>query len=196
LADPQRLRAALAAIDAANAADPHRIDVRGESRPKELAHAQLATRWVEALVPGPSEALRLATRAHHLRRWESPRDAYPVGRAGYHRWRKDLQGFHARCVAEILEREGYDAATIARVEGIVQKRGLGSDPEVQALEDALCLVFIETQLGDFAERLEGEKLLAVIRKTLKKMSPEAVALARELPLDPEHARLIGCGAMG
>ena len=190
MAHPERLRAALAAIDAANAEDPHRIEIRGESCPKELAHAELATVWVEALVPSPSEALLLAVRAHHLRRWESPRDAYPAGRAGYHRWRKELQGFHARWVGEILQREGYDAASIARVKDIVRKQGLGRDPEVQAFEDALCLVFLETQLRDLANRLDGEKLLTVMRKTLKKMSPVAVARARELPFDPEHLDLI------
>ena len=190
MAHPERLRAALAAIDAANAEDPHRIEIRGESRPKELAHAELATVWLEALVPSPSEALLLAVRAHHLRRWESPRDAYPAGRAGYLRWRKELQGFHARWVSEILQREGYDAASIARVKDIVRKQGLGRDPEVQAFEDALCLVFLETQLRDLANRLDGEKLLTVMRKTLKKMSPVAVARARELPFDPEHLDLI------
>ena len=35
------------------------------------------------------ETLLLAARAHHLRRWELPRDSYPVGRAGYLRWRRD-----------------------------------------------------------------------------------------------------------
>ena len=190
MAHPERLRAALAAIDAANALDPQRIELRGESRPKELAHAELATSWVEALVSMPSEALLLAARAHHLRRWESPRDAYPAGRVGYHRWRKDLQAFHARCVGEILEREGYDAATIARVKDIVRKQELGRDPEVQAFEDALCLIFLETQLRELAGRLDEDKLLGVMRKTLKKMSPAAVARARELPLDPEHVALI------
>jgi hypothetical protein len=196
LAHPQRLRAALAAIDAANEPDPHRIELRGESRPKELAHAQLASEWVEALVARPSEALLLAARAHHLRRWEIPRSDYPSGTAGYHRWRRDLQRLHARVAGEILERVGYDAATIARVQDIVQKKGLGRDPEVQAFEDALCLVFLETQLDDLADQLDPEKLLAVMRKTLEKMSSAAIARARELPLDPDHARLIERATMG
>ena len=38
-----RFEQAIAAIDAANAADPHTIEVRGEVRPKELAHAELMT---------------------------------------------------------------------------------------------------------------------------------------------------------
>ena len=49
-----RLRAALAAIDAANAGDPHTIEVDGEVRPKEQAHAELMTEWVERLDPMPT----------------------------------------------------------------------------------------------------------------------------------------------
>jgi len=72
----------------------------------------------------------------------------------------------------------------------VRKRGLGRDPEVQVLEDALCLVFLETQLADLAARLDADKLIDILRKTMRKMSPEAVERANELPLPPEHLALI------
>jgi hypothetical protein len=186
----QRLGRALAAIDAANAGDPHRIVVDGEPRPKELAHAELVSRWVLALRPEASEALRLAARAHHVRRWEIPRGRYPAGRRGYHRWRLALQQHHAGIAARILEAEGYDAATIARVRDLVCKVDLGKDPEVQTLEDALCLVFLETQLRDVAERLDADRLVDVLQKTLAKMSPRAVEEARRLPLDPKARALL------
>ncbi len=187
MADADRLRRALAAIDARNADDPQRIQVRGELRPKELAHAELASQWVTRLRPDAGEALRLAARAHHLRRWAIPRADYPEGRAGYHRWRKALQALHAEEAGRVLAACGYGEAEIARVQALVTKRGLGRDPEVQVLEDALCLVFLETQFADLAERLEPEKLLDVTRKTLRKMSPEAIEAARGLPLDPASA---------
>jgi len=38
-----RMARAIAAIDAANAGDPNRLEVRGATRPKELAHAELAS---------------------------------------------------------------------------------------------------------------------------------------------------------
>jgi hypothetical protein len=180
--DAERLRRALAAIDAANAGDPNRLRVRGESRPKELAHAELVSEWVERLAPDSGEALRLAARAHHLRRWMIPRSEYPAGRRGYLRWRRALQVLHAREAAAILTAEGYDEATIRRVQDLVQKKGLGRDAEVQILEDALCLVFLETQLHDLSAQLDDEKLLGVLRKTLRKMSPEAIQRAGELPL--------------
>ncbi len=190
-----QLAAVLAAIDAANSGDPSSIVVRGESRPKELAHAELATEWVEALCDAPSDALRIAARAHHLRRWERPRKDYPEGRAGYHRWRRDLQAFHAEKVGEILQAKGCDEETIERVQRIIQKHGLGTDPEVQVFEDALCLVFLETQFRDLAERLPEAKLLDVTRKTLGKMSATARARAAEL-LGPEDLALIERAAEG
>jgi hypothetical protein len=190
MSDPDRLRRALAAIDAANADDPNTLRVRGTLRPKELAHAELASEWVEKLAPGASEALRLAARAHHVRRWAIARSDYPEGRVGYHRWRKALQAVHAETIRAILEREGFDESTVARVEALVQKKGLGRDPEVQVLEDALCLVFVETQLADLAPRLEPEKLEDVVRKTLRKMSPGAITQAAELPIAEEHRALL------
>ena len=187
---PDRFDRAIAAIDAANADDPTTIVVRGEERPKELAHAELVSGWVVVLRPDASEALRLAARAHHLRRWTVPRTSYPTGRAGYLRWRRDLHEQHAREVGEIVASVGYDDATIARVQDLVRKRGLGRDQEVQTLEDALCLVFLETQFDDLAARMDPEKLDGVVDKTLKKMSPDAIARVADLDLTPEaRARL-------
>ena len=186
----ERFRRAITAIDAANAGDPNRIALRGAERPKELAHAELVTEWIARLAPDASEALRLAARAHHVRRWEIPRASQPADRAGYHRWRKALHEHHARVVGELLAGAGYAQAEIARVQDLVRKRGLGRDPEVQALEDALCLVFLETQLTELAARMDAAKLVGVMRKTLRKMSSSARALAAELPLDAVSRALL------
>ena len=185
-----RFDRAIAAIDAANADDPNTIEVAGETRPKELAHAELVTAWVHRLEREPSEELLLAARAHHLRRWTSPRTSYPAGRAGYLKWRKQLHDQHAREVAVILTEVGYDDATIQRVQEIVRKRRLGQDPEVQVLEDALCLVFIETQLDDLSQKLEPAKLPDVMVKTAKKMSPQAIEEAMALDIDPSARSLL------
>ena len=82
-----RLARVIAAIDAANADDPETIEVRGEVRPKEQAHAEMMTEWVRRLDPGAVDAQLIAARAHHLRRWSIPRGSYPDGRSGYLRWR-------------------------------------------------------------------------------------------------------------
>jgi len=180
-----RLRATLAAIDAANAGDPHTIAVRGRIRAKEQAHSELVSEWIARLAPRASETLQLAGRAHHLRRWEIPRADYPAGREGYLRWRRALHDFHAEQASAILAEHGYDPAEIRRVSDLLHKRGLARrDRDAQVLEDALCLVFLETQYREIAERLDEEKLLDVTAKTLRKMSDRAKELALELPLDP------------
>jgi hypothetical protein len=181
--EDDRLARAIAAIDAANADDPETIIVRGERRPKEQAHAALMTEWVQRLDPDATDAQLLAARAHHLRRWSIPRSSYPDGRAGYLRWRTSLNRQHAVEVGAILTEVGYDAATIEQVQRIIRKEALKTDAAVQAHEDALCLVFVETQLDDLVDRLGDDKAVDVVAKTLRKMSPRGIDAALALPLD-------------
>jgi Domain of unknown function (DUF4202) len=188
---PDRLTVVLAAIDAANADDPNVLVVDGMERPKELAHAVMMTRWVRMLSPHCSDAQLIAARAHHLRRWTIPRDDYPRDRAGYLRWRSALRRQHAEDVAAIMRSAGYEDTDIARVQAIVSKKGLGRDAEVQVHEDALCLVFLETQFDALAAQVgDDDKMIEILRKTARKMSPAALAAAGSLPLSPEGAALL------
>jgi hypothetical protein len=186
--DPARFAAAMAAIDDANSADPNTIVVDGEVRPKELAHAELMVEEVLRLDPAATEEQLLAARAHHLRRWTVPRSSYPEGRKGYLRWRASLKEQHAAEVGEILRAAGYDADAVERVQQIVRKQGLASDPAVQTHEDALCLVFLRTQLAAVAEQLGADKGMDVLVKTVKKMSDRGLDAAAALELaEPERA---------
>ena len=185
------LEVAFAAVDAANEGDPNTVVVRGERRPKEQAHAELAVEWVRRLVVEPSEELLLAARAHHVRRWEIPRASFPEGRAGYLQWKRDLQRHHAEVAGRVLGEVGVDPATIERVQAIVRKERLRSDPDVQALEDALCLTFVETQFGELAEQLGEDHMVEVVAKTLRKMSPAGREAALGLPLDDAALRIVG-----
>ena len=156
-----------AAIDAANAADPRSHD----SEPLALAQGRRAEEWVVRLDPEASDALRLAARAHHLRRWALPRADYPEGRAGYLRWRRAQRERHARDLAAILDEARVDGSVAARATQIVTKRGLGSDPEVQTFEDAVSLTFLETELRPVLDRLDDDtKAADIVAKTLAKMS--------------------------
>jgi len=182
---------AMAQIDAANQADPHLIVINGQSRPLELLHAEQRTAWIHRLVEGePSEALLIAARAQHVRRWEMPRESYPRTREAYLQWREDLKQFHAATTAEILQAVGYDEAFIKRVESLILKRRLKLDAEVQALEDALCLVFLETQFADFAKQ-EADKIVGIVQKTWRKMSAKGQQFALELPLSDDAKAVIG-----
>ncbi len=176
--DLGRLEKAWRLFDEANARDPNRVEVKGASEPRELAYAQWLTHWLLKLRPESSEELRLAARCQHLRRWEIPRSLYPMNRAGYLQWREVLKKFHAHKAGEILRQVGYSEEIIERVQKLNRKEG--QDPESRALEDALCLVFLEHQFADLAARTPEEKMLTVLRRTWKKMTPPAQKLALRL----------------
>jgi Domain of unknown function (DUF4202) len=180
---------AVAAIDAANAADPNTVSLGGAAEPLALVHGRLAAGWVARLVDDPDETLLLAARAHHLRRWEVPRSTYPDGKGGYLRWRRDQKQRHAADVETILVTAGYESPVVIRTQQLIRRDGLGSDPDAQVVEDAACLVFIETQLAAMEARLEHEHLLEVIRKTARKMSPAGLAAVGQIDLDA-HARAL------
>jgi len=189
-ADPERFKKAIQRFDAANAEDPNLDLVDGVSYPKELLYAQRMTTWLERFAPDASEALHLAARCQHIRRWIMPRSHYPMDRRGYLQWRTALAKFHAETAADILREVGYEAAFIARVQALIRKEGLKRAPEVQCLEDVICLVFLESYCADFAKQHDVAKMLPIIRKTWDKMSPRGHEVAHTLDLPQEVHQLV------
>ena len=189
-ADAERFNAAIARFDAANAEDPMTELFQGASYPKELLYAQRMTTWLDKLAPDASEALRLAVRCQHIRRWTIPRHTYAMDRTGYLRWRTTLAKFHADTAAAILREVDYDDATIRRVQTLLRKESLKRDPEVQCLEDVICLVFLENYLAEFATQHDEAKIIDILQKTWKKMSAHGHEVALTLPMSPEAYRLV------
>lgn len=179
-----------AAIDAANDADPDRIEFEGVDRPLQQTLGRVAAAWVDRLDPDASPAQRLAALAHHLRRWERPRSECPEGRAGYLRWRRDAKARHAADLTALLEAEGWDAATVDEASRLVRKEALGSWPPAQVHEDAVCLAFLAVQLDPAADLMGDEKTVDVLRRTLRKMSPAAIEHATTLPYSDRGRALV------
>jgi hypothetical protein len=177
-------------IDAAHAADPNRA---GVGRPAELVYADRVEAWVQTLAPAAPAPLRLAARAQHLERWTVPRATFPMDRTGYHAWRKSLYAQQAARARELLLQAGVPAAEADETAVWVSKTGLKSNPGTQALEDAACLVFLENEIESFAAQhadYPRDKFVGILRKTWRKMSPPAQALARGLALPPAIAGLV------
>ena len=193
-ADAGRFENAVARIDAAHAEDPSMEIIGGAARPGELVYAERMSGMLERFAPGASEALRLAVRCQHMRRWVIPRTSYPATSAGYKEWRARLLVFQADVASEILREAGYDDDTIRRVAQLVRKEGIKRDSETQLLEDVAALVFIEHHLADFARHhteYDEAKLIDILGKTLRKMSSEGRRAARKLVKAPaDVARLV------
>lgn len=184
------LSRALARIDADNEEDPRRVTVDGHEVAVEVLYSRRMTAWLERLRPDASDALRIAVRAQHIRRWTVERGSFPEGRKGYHHWRATLARVHADRAAEILGEVGYPAGTVARVRDLLLKKRLQTDPECQTLEDCACLVFLEHHLAELAAGQPEDKMIAILRKTWPKMSARAHAEALALALPGHLAALV------
>ena len=173
--------AASAAIDRANAEDP---------QGRELPYSQRMVDWVLKLVPSASEELLLAVRAQHIRRWTVARSTYPDGRNGYLRWREDLKKFHAETLGAIMAEAGYGEGSVAKARNLIVRKNLSADAEGQTLEDAACLVFLQFEFAEFAAKTEPDKMVDILRKSWKKMSPLARERALGLNLPPDQRALV------
>ena len=167
---------AVSLIDAANSEDPNIEIADGKEWPKELLYSHRMSEMLERYKPTVDHVAKLAIRAQHIQRWKSRRDAYPMNRQGYHLWRTHLYKFHADSVADLMASAGYDEESLQRVKKAVGKKGLRVNVDTQLVEDVASLVFIEHYMLAFTEKhpdYTEEKWIDIIRKTWKKMSPEA-----------------------
>ena len=93
-------------------------------------------------------------------------------------------------LATVLQDAGVDPQVITRVQDLVRKRGLGTDPDAQVLEDALCLVFLETQFDELAAKTDEDVMVGVLVKSLAKMGPAGVAAAGQISFSEREAALL------
>ena len=164
-----KLQTAFELFDAYNRQDPQTLIWEGQDYPAEYFYALQLFNWVKKLQPQASEPLLLASRCQHIGRWKVPRDTYPDGKAGYLKWRSDLAAFHADTASKLLQQAGYDEETINAVRQINRKENLRSNPDVQIMENALCLVFLQFQYEDFIQAHDDDKVIRILQKSWKKM---------------------------
>jgi hypothetical protein len=171
---------ALTTFDAYNLNDPHQEEFEGKLVSKEVLYGQRMSARLSDFYPAAPEYLRLAAHCQHIGRWEIPRESYPMDKKGYLQWRNVLKTHHAKLAEQILKSCRYDEDTIEKVKFLLLKKELFTNPDTKVLEDVICLVFIEHYLEDFAAKHEPRKVIDILQKTLKKMSPRAIDEAAKI----------------
>ncbi|AHD02682.1 DUF4202 domain-containing protein [Leisingera methylohalidivorans] len=166
-----QLTKVLAAIDAANTQDPNQED----GQPAALLYGQRMSEQQLRLFPDAPDALQIAARGQHVERWKLQRSSFPEGRAGYLAWRKAEAEHHARVVTDLMQEAGYGADDTDAAARMLRKEGIKRDDQVQALEDIICFVFLKWYFAPFAAKHPAEKVQRIVKKTARKMSPEARA---------------------
>lgn len=187
-----KLDAAFQLFDAYNKQDPRSFEWEGITYPQEYFFAIKLYDWVLKLAPAADEELLLASRSQHIGRWEIPRESYPEGREPYLKWRKELALHHAAITGDLMRQAGYDDQTVERVSQIILKKRIKVDADVQTMENALCLVFLQYQYEDFRKKYENEpdKMINILRKSLLKMDSYGHSFALGLSFTPHGLELI------
>ena len=191
-----RYEAAFKRIDAGHADDPNKVEVNGCVQPYELHYSQKMNKYLEKRDPCAPETLRLAIHAQHFRRWEVPRNSYPMTKIGYHAWRTFLKKRQAELAAQICLDCGYSKTDADRVAYLIRKEDLKEDAETQILEDVACLVFLDDQFEEFEKQHDEEKIVRILQKTWKKMSDKGHELALEIPMSERCKTLVGKALSG
>ncbi|MDN3669660.1 DUF4202 domain-containing protein [Echinicola jeungdonensis] len=179
-------------FDKINSEDPHLEMINGSEVPKELVYGHRMSGMLQKFSPNASEPLRLAARCQHIKRWEIPREEYPMDRKGYLMWRTKLKKFHGELASSIMKKHGYDDDTIKKVDDLLNKRRLKTDEDVQTLEDVICLVFLKYYFDDFIakHRQEEGKLVDIVQKTWRKMSEDGHKAALNMEYSEEALDIV------
>ncbi len=188
--EPTRFETAIALIDKANSEDINSYEVAGLNYPKELLYSQRMTRKLLRFEPNASKALQIAARAQHICRWKIARDAYPMDRVGYLKWRETLKKMHADLTADILEQVGFDDQFTDRVKAIILKKLIKKNEESQTIEDIICLVFLDYYFEEFAAKHNDEKVIDILKKTWIKMSDKGHEAALKIPFSEKSLILV------
>lgn len=181
---------ALEAFDRYNSNDPNTEFVNGQPVPKELLYAQRMTYRLLKYFPESPLYLQLAARGQHIGRWEIPRSQYPMDKKGYFQWRNKLKEHHATIVEHILKNFEFDSQEIEKIKSLIRKKELTSNPDMQILEDVICLVFLEYYGDEFAAKHDDDKVIDILLKTMKKMSANAIRSVAEIPLSEKIKSLL------
>jgi hypothetical protein len=187
---PTRFETAIALIDKANSEDINSYEVAGLNYPKELLYSLRMTRKLLRFEPNASKALQIAARAQHICRWKIARDAYPMDRVGYLKWRETLKKMHADLTADILEQVGFDDQFTDRVKAIILKKLIKKNEESQTIEDIICLVFLDYYFEEFAAKHNDEKVIDILKKTWIKMSDKGHEAALKIPFSEKSLILV------
>tara|TARA_B100000401_G_scaffold427356_1_gene358858 strand:+ start:1548 stop:2099 length:552 start_codon:yes stop_codon:yes gene_type:complete len=153
-------------------------DPKGEA----LIYSQQCFEWLKKLKPNYTEAQEIAARCQHFRRWDIPREDFPMDKKGYYQWRIKLYTYQAEKAADILLNVGYSKELIDEVKSMISKKDLRKSENSQLIEDVACLVFLEHYIEDFASSKDytEEKWIKIIQKTWGKMSDKAHKFALEI----------------
>jgi len=154
----------------------------GTFYPSELLYGKRMLAILEMVYLDSSYTIKLAVQCQHLKRWGIPRSDYPYDRRGYHEWRRVVMEYQLEQTQLILSNVNIEAVDIQFILNVLRNQGDKSNPDSQIIMDTACLVFLKWYMEAFAIKHESEKVLDILKKTMRKMSETGLYLISRLDL--------------
>jgi len=174
---------ATAEIERLHRTDTLQVMENGIEHPSELLYSKRMLDMLELFCPGSPNYLKIAAQCQHLKRWGVPRDNYPYDRRGYHEWRREVMEYQLGETYRILSVVGIEDSDIQQIIDVLRNQGDKTNEDAQIIMDTACLTFLKWYMEPFASKHESSKVIDILKKTMRKMSSEAISLVHTLQLN-------------
>jgi hypothetical protein len=169
-------------IEKAHSADESKEAEEGAWYPSELLYSRRMLTMLELVSPNSPNTMKLAVQCQHIKRWGIPRSDYPYDRRGYHQWRRVVMEYQLQQAQFILSSVNIDEADMLWIIDTLKNQGDKSNSESQIIVETACLVFLKWYMEPFAAKHESEKVIDIVKKTMRKMSETGLKLIPKLDL--------------
>ena len=169
-----RFDQAIATFDKYNASDPHQEVAGDNSFPKESAIRSAHERTAGPVCTGKRGGLAACRQKPAYRPLGNSKGRIPSRQKGISAMKNAKKSTMRKLQRRIPSDCGYENEIIEKVKFLLLKKELHKNADTQLLEDIICLVFVQYYLDEFAAKHDDEKVVDILRKTIKKMSPKAI----------------------
>lgn len=173
------------AIDKLHSEDSVMENVDGNLLPAELVYSKRMLQILETVFPGSDNLLKISAQCQHLKRWMIVRTDFPMDRQGYHKWRRVVMNYQLDETGKLLYAYSVSETDINKILDSLKNQGAKGNSDSQVIEDTACLVFLKWYLKPFADKHEPDKVLDILRKTLRKVSEKGLNAAADIDLSKD-----------
>jgi hypothetical protein len=170
------------AINEVHSKDVNNEFEAGVEIPAELIYSERMLKVLTEFSADADYKMKLAAQCQHFERWGVARSLFPMDKKGYYQWRKAVLDYQLTRMSEELTSCDIAQNDIHDISDILINRGKNEHLDGQTLEDVACIVFVEWYLPAFAAKHEPEKVIDIVKKTIKKISEKGMKAISERDL--------------
>lgn len=155
----------------------------------EYDHLYSVWQWVLKLKPDADIALQLAALGHDIDRSIEDRRKRREDFAIYDEYKKEHALLSAKIMCEILQKHGFDEATIAKVKKLIENHEVGGEGDVEVLKEADSITYFNS-LSHYRQMHTPEQTIDKIKFMYNRLNDKAKSMVNQIDFkDAELTKL-------